>query len=584
MATMFPTPLPLTVTSDAGREAELKVYDALGAALGPDHCVFYGVAWLSKSPGAAARDGEVDFVVAHPERGALLLEVKGGRIGRDQVTGEWRSVDRTEHVHPIRDPFAQVKASKHALLHKLQEHPATRRFFVSIGHGVVFPDSVNPKHPLAPDARPEITVFAEDLVDIGKCIDRMFEFWNGEVLGRMRLAPDFLQTLTDMLAPRFELRQLLNSALADDDRQLLRLTDDQFRVLDLLSRQRRVAVSGGAGTGKTLLALEKARRLAAEGFEVLLTCFNKPLADHLRRSAGPVERLTIANFHQYCWQQAQQAGIPLPDFSTGEQPPEFFDKTLPNALLAALDRLPQRFDAIVVDEGQDFLESWWDPLMLSMADSYGGVLYVFHDDNQQLYGRVSSFPSRMVEIPLTENLRNTRRIHETATKFYRGTPLVPRGPEGQQVERVIVKNPAEIGRAVSRVLHRLIREGGVPAADIAVLVGSMRSSPLKRGAPIGAFETTGDQIAEPTKVLLESVRRFKGLERPVIVLTGIDDLPATEEQALLYVGLSRARVHLVIVATEATMERVGSGATPMQGALETRPCGHGPLRYRETWS
>jgi len=137
---------------------------------------------------------------------------------------------------------------------------------------------------------------------------------------------------------------------------------------------------------------------------------------------------------------------------------------------------------------------------------------------------------------------------------------VARGPEGQEVDHVVVKSPAEIGRAVSRVLHRLIREGGVPAADIAVLVGSMRSTPLKRGEPIGAFETTGDQNAEPAKVLLESVRRFKGLERPVIVLTGIDDLPAAEEQALLYVGLSRARVHLVIVATEATMERVaGSG-------------------------
>jgi hypothetical protein len=67
----------------------------------------------------------------------------------------------------------------------------------------------------------------------------------------------------------------------------------------------------------------------------------------------------------------------------------------------------------------------------------------------------------MVEIPLTENLRNTRRIHEMTTQFYRGTPLVPRGPEGQAVERVIVKGPAEIEKAVSRVLHRLIREGGL---------------------------------------------------------------------------------------------------------------------------
>ena len=74
--------------------------------------------------------------------------------------------------------------------------------------------------------------------------------------------------------------------LADDDRELLRLTEQQFAVLDRLRRQRRVSISGGAGTGKTVLALEKARRLAREGSGVLLTCFNRPLADNLRRSAG----------------------------------------------------------------------------------------------------------------------------------------------------------------------------------------------------------------------------------------------------------------------------------------------------------
>lgn len=68
---------------------------------------------------------------------------------------------------------------------------------------------------------------------------------------------------------------------------------------------------------------------------------------------------------------------------------------------------------------------------------------------------------------------------------------------------------------------------------------------------------TGDQVAEPSKVLLDSIRRFKGLERPVVVLTGIDELSADEETALLYVGLSRARVHLVVIATEATMKRLG---------------------------
>ena len=558
MATVYPTPFPPARLDDRARAAERKVYDALGAQLGPDHSVFYSVAWLSKATGAAARDGEVDFVVAHPERGALLLEVKGGRVGRDGVTGEWRSTDRFDCVHRIRDPFAQVRSSKHALLDKLHEHPVLGKFWIGLGHGVVLPESADPRVPIAPDARPEITLFAEDLGRIGERLERMFEFWSGELLGRMRPAPGFVPALTGMLAPSFELRRPLGPELADEDQELLRLTDQQFKVLDVLSRQRRVSVSGGAGTGKTVLALEKARRLATEGMDVLLTCFNKPLADHLRRISGPVERLTIANFHRLCWQMAEQAGIPLPD-PLADASPDFFDRTLPDALLGALDRLSHRFDAIIVDEGQDFRESWWAPLLLCAKDPDGGVLYVFHDENQQVYKRVPSFPGGLAPVGLGENLRNTRRIHEATLRFYHGEPLRAVGPEGQEVECHAVHGPSEIDTTVSRVLHRLVREEGVPTEDIAILVGSSQAAPLKHADHVGAFQTTGEQPPGPGKVLVESVRRFKGLERKVIILTGIDQLRPEDERALLYVGLSRARVYLVVVATRETLARVGVG-------------------------
>jgi hypothetical protein len=556
MATVYPTPLPESVLHDAARDAERKVYEALARLLGPDHAVFYSVAWLTRATGHAAHDGEADFVIAHSDLGVLVLEVKGGRIGHDQATGEWHSTDRHDHCHPIRDPFAQATSSHHALEAKLKEHPVIRRFYVRIGHGVVFPDSANPHRPLTPNAEPAITVFAEDLDHIDACVRRMFDYWAGSMGKVLAPAPGFVQAVTDLLAPRFELPRSLGAAIKGDDRELLRLTEDQFRVLDLLSRARRVAVSGGAGTGKTMLALEKARRLAAEGLEVLLTCYNRPLADYLKQAAGPCERLTIANYHTLCWDMAKAAGHPFPDTSVADPPPGFWERTLPDALLAALDALPRRFDAIIIDEGQDFLDSWWDPLLLSLADLHGGIVYVFYDDNQKLYRRSNAFPAGMLEIPLRDNLRNTRRISALTEQFYQGPPMRALGPEGQDVERSVIRDASEIERQVSRVLHRLIKENSVAPADIAVLMGSGRTCPLQRGQRIGAFETTTDQAAEPSKVLLETVRRFKGLERQVVILTAIDDLPAAEETALLYCGLSRARAHLVIVATEKTIEWV----------------------------
>jgi superfamily I DNA/RNA helicase len=162
----------------------------------------------------------------------------------------------------------------------------------------------------------------------------------------------------------------------------------------------------------------------------------------------------------------------------------------------------------------------------------------------------------MSEIVLSENLRNTRRIHEVTSRFYRGEPLRAKGPEGCDVEYVCAETPSAVVRAVSGILHRLVREEGVPASDVAVLYGSSAGGPLKRGDRIGSFWTTTDQHAEPSKVLLDPIRRFKGLERRAIVLAGIDNLPTDEEQALLYVGLSRARTYLAVVGSQAALQRV----------------------------
>jgi len=160
---MFPTPLPETVIRNPAREAERNVYTALQAQLDDGHLVFYSVAWLAKSKGEGARHGEVDVVVANPEKRILLLEVKGGHVCRPGASGRWISIDHSHHEHDIQDPYEQVRVSKHALLRKLAEHPALGRAWVALGHGVVLPASHNPHRALTPDGPREITMFAEDI-------------------------------------------------------------------------------------------------------------------------------------------------------------------------------------------------------------------------------------------------------------------------------------------------------------------------------------------------------------------------------------------------------------------------------------
>lgn len=183
--------------------------------------------------------------------------MKGGGVARDAVTGRWASTDRHGVRHDIQDAFAQVRASKHALLHKLKDHPAVGAAWIELGHGVVFPDCASPRRPLGPDCSPEITMFAGDMAHIGTRIAGMFDYWQSRTARAMRPSPVVFSTLTALLAPAFELRQPLWVVLAEDDRELLRLTEQQFGVLTRLCRLRRVSITGGAGTGKTMLAIRR---------------------------------------------------------------------------------------------------------------------------------------------------------------------------------------------------------------------------------------------------------------------------------------------------------------------------------------
>jgi superfamily I DNA/RNA helicase len=333
-------------------------------------------------------------------------------------------------------------------------------------------------------------------------------------------------------------------------------------VLDLLARNRRVAVSGGAGTGKTCLALAKAESLAREGFRTLLTCFSRPLAQHLARCAGGTPGLTVVNFHQFCFDLALAGGVPLLNPAGATPPPEYFEQQMPAALDTALARRPDlRFDAVVVDEAQDFAGAWWPPLLRALDDPDHGILYIFHDDNQRLYRPETAFPAGLVPITLTRNLRNTQAICRIARRFYSGGKFIPAGPEGQPVEFIEAEPGPPTEEALNRVLHRLLDEEKVPAGDLAVLSGHRRErSPVGQDGLLGDFACTETPELEPDRVLFQTIHRFKGLERPVIILMEMEDRVDNEE--ILYVGVSRARAHLIVIGTGGTLSllRAAAGA------------------------
>jgi hypothetical protein len=543
MARIYPERLPESVLQDPRRAAERRVYTLL-SELPSTFTVFYSVAWLSRASDGVF-DGEADFVVAHPDLGILVLEVKGGGIAFNAQLGEWTSIDRDGAIHSIKDPVEQARKSKHNLLKSLQSLPQWSSRWLTMGHAVVFPDVDTQRQRLRSDLPPQIVIDQAGLADLEDRIRQIFAFYQREDRRAGPLGQDRLDLTVELLARSFQLRTPLGVELAYEDERIIELTQQQMNILDYLTHHRRASIQGCAGSGKTMLAVEKARRLADQGFDVLLTCFNVALAEHL--STAMPENVTVMNFHglcEYLIKEAQIRAIPPQDTRI------YYDQFLPEQLLYAIQEIGPLFDAIIVDEGQDFVDEWWFGLSSLLRDEKYGIFYIFFDDNQNLYRGADRLPGLIDQAPfvLNENCRNTASIHQLVAQFHpQGSVIRCRSPLGRAAEWVAYDSPQAMLRSIRQTLHRLINEEGIHFSDLVILTPrAERRSDLTEGLSLGNFTLTRRQSRRTTEIPVRTVHSFKGLDCRVVLLAEVDPFANRELTPVLYVGCSRARTHLLI--------------------------------------
>lgn len=552
MAQMYPNRLDHNTES----RAELVLYAAFKDQLPDTYHVFHGVAWQSRDSRHGARDGEADFVIVHAQHGILVMEAKSGWIRYDGRAGVWWQND-----HEMgKDPVEQAKRSVyHLMQNTLQEHAYWQRRNLTFGHVVAFPDVVAPDEALLLKAPRAILMDKRDLQNVEAWVLQAYSHYRGE--RRVDSIDQFgMQYLINLLAPVRELRSLLGVDIEGEAAEFVRLREQQYRVLDLLDRMPRVAIAGCAGSGKTMLAAEKARRLASQGWRVLLTCYNRNLAEFLKHDylAERPPSLDIDNFQKVALDLVRRADKRTPaHFADDAQKNRYFRDDLPNQLGEAIDQLGAQYDAIVVDEGQDFQDNWWLPLQLMLQDPDEGVLYVFYDDNQNIYGGEQRVKNLARSVPLSENCRNTKRIHEQLSSFYRGDhKITPLGPDGRDVERIVYASPQEMGDKLRRLLHHLIREQALSPQDIVVLTPrSPEKSQLATVGRLGNYYLSRNWDTDYNEIFYSTIHAFKGLESPVIILTELDEDVRHAVDELLYVGCSRARHHLIVMCQEAVAQR-----------------------------
>lgn len=548
MAVLWPRKLPGSVLEDPRRRAEVRVYNRLAEVLDDNFHVFYSSPWLGIDRLGNEKDGECDFLVAHPDHGILAIEVKGGKeISLDPWDAQWRSKDHGNFVHKIKDPVAQARSAKHEILKRLNESPRWMSRFIHTAHGVVFPSAGSPPGNLGADRPARIF-----------CCSRQFQqglrAWIADRLKEGQrpdncepLGHDGIAALERLLAHPFTLSFRIGSVLAEADSEFRVLEPSQYHVLDVIADIPRALIRGGAGTGKTVLAIEAALRSAADGRKTLLTCHSRPLATNLERKLKGIENLTVDGFHALCGRMSRQADVPITS-STGEQ--DLYESVLPNALCRAMEIKPAlKWDTIVVDEGQDFRADWW--IAIDACLSSNGYLRVFMDSNQRVYESAGNglHDLSVVPVRLSRNLRNTKNIHRAASVHYSGPEIVADGPDGIEVSWIIAENLEGKIEAAYRELRRLVFNEEVAPGDIAVLFNgpASKASFLARTGGT-SIPVTDAEIMALEDVVVDTVRRFKGLERPAIILVASSD--EMERQEMAYVAFSRARAYLCVVCSQ----------------------------------
>ncbi len=529
-------------SDDCTSDAELTLLEAF-ERLSNTFTILHGIKWFARERGTV---GEIDFLIAHPNHGVLVLEVKGGEIRIEN--GRWYSTDQNGRTNEIKDPCEQAERNRRALQDWLENDPLTKGFSFALFPAVALPNSQVTAH-IRPDCPQDIFIDITHLHDLESRLLAIFNYWSirGDARNRKMGGQGAVEALVHLLVPTRSLQPSIVEQFARENRRIEELTQQQFKILKVLRYQHRATIIGGAGTGKTLLAMEKATQLAKSDLKVLFICFNTNLWRWVRERLQHTG-VDVFTFHKLVGYIANQARIPmLRDAAFYEQAPDLLVDAM-NILRAPDADTSLLYDAIIVDEGQDFEETWWIGLRDLLKDPDGGIFYIFFDDNQRIFNQISQVPMDEKPLYLDENLRNTQHIHERLRPYSRDANIECIGPEGRPVEIIPAPDKSAERRALQRTLHRLVNEEGIPIQDIIILTPVKKHSQWRENEQIGNFTLTWELETEmPMAARVCTIHSYKGLESPVVILTELHSLHENTTSQLVYVGLSRARHHVIVI-------------------------------------
>ena len=503
MAIMYPKNINVLDPEDS----ELEVYKQLRDQLDDTFTVFFSVEWNRKRKDGSLEKSEADFIIENPKYGFLCLEVKGGSHMDISPEGIW-TLHTTKYGPRVldRSPYKQAEDSMYYFKDKYKKEYNVE-YSGLYGAGAVFPFYALPQSESISNRDSICTVESPEMNTLATKLKAMFRAWGGARFGRNRYGQQEHEFFLDMIRKRTAMAAAAGALVKFKEKQLDEVNRVQDNYIYFLTNIRQFYIRGGAGTGKTWIALKMANSEAKEGGHVLLTCKSGSLSRTLQ---GMVEE---------------------------------------NVDVLSLEEVRTRdikgsYDAIFVDEAQDFTEEDAFNLKLYLKDEKESRLGVFYDDVQKV--RKESFGDAfMIETPpflLHENIRNTANIYNYAMKETDlGQDVITNPVEGPTPKSENIADKKKLMQRMNNLLKEYIVDEHLEASSMVILVDDLGF--FKELFPDGIakwnFVTRPSENEDEIRV--STVEDFKGLESDMVIYIHKGDISAN----LNYIAYTRAKYYLL---------------------------------------
>ena len=488
--------------------------------------------------------GECDFFII--SKGiAIALEVKGGRVKYDPETNAWLFINRAGNVNRKKiGPFQQADEVMYSIRGKLRKKFYELNNFLFI-KGVVFPDASADLETIEVEKYEyidqmhlnvkEFNLWISNLIKINlkKPVNKKYEKF---IKDPSHFSNELMQDLKQHLRPSYDIHQSIGASIHNAKDRYLSLTDDQYEKMDELELNKRIVVTGGAGTGKTLLAQYEAKRLSKLNKKVVFSCSSEIMSETISELFKDIKEVNVINFNDF-------------------------------------DEYPENYaDALVIDEGQDIinLDNLEKIEKILKGGLEKGTWRIFCDPNNQsnidgyyeenALNVLSELSSCTIQ-KLNTNVRNTKNILDFVSIATGADLEVSRFGEGQKVATSIYQNDNFKNKLIE-LLDKLIQQQ-TPFKDICI-VTTGKEEDIYDELPLNyqkrsIIHNLKNLNYDKDKIKISSVKNIKGFESSCVIFTD-NNFNKTEDllNNYLYVGMTRSMLFLCLLISEKTKDIIKS--------------------------